>query len=114
MRSDFELKPERRKFVEDKVSTWAFSAHDFTDDELLYAALVMLQHALSAPELSQWDMTQGKVCSAMSRPSADLLSQMNSSFSFWQVVPHTTNSSSTTTSATSSTFSRPCSTSWCG
>src|SRR5690242_21484319 len=71
MRSDFELKPERRKFVEDKVSTWAFSAHDFTDDELLYAALVMLQHALSAPELSQWDMTQGTVCSAMSRLSAD-------------------------------------------
>ncbi|KAJ8115606.1 hypothetical protein OPT61_g2787 [Boeremia exigua] len=57
--SDFEVEPERRKVVEDKVSTWAFSAHDFTDDELLYAALVMLQHALSSPELSHWQMTEG-------------------------------------------------------
>jgi 3',5'-cyclic-nucleotide phosphodiesterase len=60
MNRDFELEPERRKVVEDKVATWAFSAHDFTDDELLYAALIMLEHALSSPELSQWHMTEGK------------------------------------------------------
>lgn len=59
MYSDFELEPERRKVVEDRVSTWAFSAHEFTDDELLYAALVMLKHALSSPDLSQWQMTEG-------------------------------------------------------
>lgn len=58
--SDFELDHERRKAVEAKVATWAFSAHDFTDDELLYAALVMLEHALSSPELSQWQLTEGK------------------------------------------------------
>lgn len=73
MCSDFELEPERRKVVEEKVSTWAFSAHDFTDDELLYAALVMLEHALSAPELSQWQMTQGTISSVVVRFSADLL-----------------------------------------
>jgi hypothetical protein len=60
VRSDFELEQDRRKVVEDRVATWAFSAHDFTDDELLYAALVMLEHALSIPELSQWHMTEGK------------------------------------------------------
>ena len=60
MHSDFELEEDRRRVVEEKVATWAFSAHDFTDDELLYAALVMLQHALSMPELAQWNMTEGK------------------------------------------------------
>ena len=49
MDRDFELEPERRKVVEEKVATWAFSAHELTDDELLYAALVMLKHALSIP-----------------------------------------------------------------
>lgn len=57
--SDFELEPERKRVVEEKVATWAFSAHDFTDDELLYAALVMLKHALASPGLSQWQMTEG-------------------------------------------------------
>lgn len=64
-RSDFELEEDRRRVVEEKVATWAFSAHDFTDDELLYAALVMLQHALSTPELSQWHMTEGKYSSSV-------------------------------------------------
>ncbi|KAF2625832.1 HD-domain/PDEase-like protein [Macroventuria anomochaeta] len=59
--SDFELEPERKRVVEDKVATWAFSAHNFTDDELLYAALVMLEHALSSPELSQWQMTEDEL-----------------------------------------------------
>ncbi|KAF3045622.1 3',5'-cyclic-nucleotide phosphodiesterase [Didymella heteroderae] len=59
--SDFELDEQRRKVVEDKVATWAFSAHEFTDDELLYAALVMLEHALSSPELSQWQLTEDEL-----------------------------------------------------
>lgn len=70
--SDFELEPERRSAVEEKVATWAFSAHDFTDDELLYAALVMLQHALASPELSQWQMTEGIDPLLGTRYSADL------------------------------------------
>ncbi|KAJ4345166.1 3',5'-cyclic-nucleotide phosphodiesterase [Ascochyta clinopodiicola] len=40
--SDFELEEDRRRVVEEKVATWAFSAHDFTDDELLYAALLVV------------------------------------------------------------------------
>ena len=60
MDRDFELEPERRKVVEEKVATWAFSAHELTDDKLLYAALVMLKHALSIPELSQWYITEGR------------------------------------------------------
>lgn len=57
--SDFELDDQRKQIVEEKVATWAFSAHELTDDELLYAALVMLEHALSSPELSQWQLTEG-------------------------------------------------------
>jgi 3',5'-cyclic-nucleotide phosphodiesterase len=44
------------------ISSWSFSAHDFTDDELLYAALLMLQHALSMPELEAWRISAGLYC----------------------------------------------------
>jgi hypothetical protein len=46
--------------VEERIATWAFSAHDLTDDELLYGALVMLEHALQVPDLAEWRMTEGK------------------------------------------------------
>ncbi|KAF2709447.1 HD-domain/PDEase-like protein [Pleomassaria siparia CBS 279.74] len=39
------------------IGTWSFSAHDFTDDELVYCCLLMLKHALKMPELEQWNMT---------------------------------------------------------
>lgn len=58
--SDFALDDDRRAVVEDVVGTWAFSAHDFTDDELVYGALVMLKHALAIPELEKWSMTEGR------------------------------------------------------
>jgi hypothetical protein len=57
---DFHLDDDRKAFVEGAVGTWAFSAHDFTDDELLYGALVMLKHALKMPELERWAITEGK------------------------------------------------------
>jgi hypothetical protein len=57
---DFHLDNDRKTFVEHAVGTWAFSAHDFTDDELLYGALVMLKHALQMPELERWAITEGK------------------------------------------------------
>jgi 3',5'-cyclic-nucleotide phosphodiesterase len=57
---DFHLDEDRQMVVEDAVGTWAFSAHDFTDDELLYGAFVMLKHALQMPELEKWAITEGK------------------------------------------------------
>ncbi|KAI8937541.1 hypothetical protein NX059_005259 [Plenodomus lindquistii] len=56
--SDFELDEHRMAFVQDRVGTWAFSAHELTDDELLYAALVMLKHALLMPELDKWSISE--------------------------------------------------------
>ncbi|KAH8623966.1 hypothetical protein IG631_21671 [Alternaria alternata] len=57
---DFHLDEDRQMIVEAAVGTWAFSAHDFTDDELLYGAFVMLKHALQMPELEKWAITEGK------------------------------------------------------
>ncbi|KAH8663640.1 hypothetical protein BGZ60DRAFT_379489 [Tricladium varicosporioides] len=45
---------DRREKIASAVGSWHFSAHDFTDDELLHAALLMLQHALAMPELERW------------------------------------------------------------
>jgi hypothetical protein len=57
--SDWDLSQDRRAVVEEAIGTWAFSAHDYTDDELLYGALVMLQHALQMPELDKWRISEG-------------------------------------------------------
>ncbi|KAI9817799.1 MAG: 3',5'-cyclic-nucleotide phosphodiesterase [Pycnora praestabilis] len=54
---EIHVSPERRYVVGEAIGTWAFSAHDFTDDELLHAAFMMLQHALAMPELEPWRIT---------------------------------------------------------
>jgi CheY-like chemotaxis protein len=51
---------DRRAFVAQAIGTWSFSAHDFTDDELVYCCLLMLKHALRMPELERWNMADGK------------------------------------------------------
>jgi 3',5'-cyclic-nucleotide phosphodiesterase len=50
---------ERLEKIENAIGSWYFSAHDFTDDELLHAALLILQHALDMPELEQWRVSTG-------------------------------------------------------
>ncbi|KAF2741374.1 HD-domain/PDEase-like protein [Polyplosphaeria fusca] len=59
--TDFDVAPSRREAVAAAVGTWSFSAHDYTDDELLYGALVMVKHALTMPELEQWNMTEDEL-----------------------------------------------------
>lgn len=56
---DIYISEERRDVVATAVGTWGFSAHQFTDDELLYGSLLMLKHALQMPELEQWGMSDG-------------------------------------------------------
>ena len=36
------------------VGSWSYSGHEFNDDELIHGACLMLQHALSLPELEKW------------------------------------------------------------
>ncbi|KAF1815717.1 HD-domain/PDEase-like protein [Eremomyces bilateralis CBS 781.70] len=59
--SDILVKPDRRTKVEAAVGSWAFSAHEFTDDELLYGALVMLEHALQMEELAKWRLPKDEL-----------------------------------------------------
>lgn len=55
--SDLRVDESRKAFVEHSVGHWSFSAHDFTSDELVFAARTMLQHALSVSELQKWRLT---------------------------------------------------------
>ncbi|KAI6244514.1 3',5'-cyclic-nucleotide phosphodiesterase 2 [Erysiphe necator] len=48
---------DRKIATTESITTWNFSAHNFTNDELLYAALVMLEHTLKMPELEPWRMS---------------------------------------------------------
>lgn len=51
---------DRRARIADAVANWHFSAHLFTDDELLVAALIMFQHTLDMPGLERWRIPTGK------------------------------------------------------
>ncbi|KAF1947274.1 hypothetical protein EJ02DRAFT_139202 [Clathrospora elynae] len=59
--TDFDLDLDRKIVVEEAVGSWAFSAHDYNDDELVYGALVMLKHALQMPELEKWAMCEDEL-----------------------------------------------------
>ncbi|KZF25115.1 HD-domain/PDEase-like protein [Xylona heveae TC161] len=54
---EISISPERLKAVAKAVGTWDFSPHEFTDDELVYGALLMLQHALEMPGLEKFRMS---------------------------------------------------------
>lgn len=67
---------ERRPLVEREIGNWCFSAHEFSDDELVYGACLMLGHALSMPELEPWRISPGMLfadsISLRSRGLADM------------------------------------------
>ena len=42
------------------IGRWDFSAHDFSEEELVHAAFLMLQHALQMPDLEKWRIPAGK------------------------------------------------------
>ena len=48
------ISAEREDAISKAVGLWAFPAHDFSEEELVHAAFVMLQHALAMPELQKW------------------------------------------------------------
>lgn len=52
---------ERKAVIGDAVGRWHFSAHDFTDDELLVAAMLIFKHALKMPELEKWRISTGEL-----------------------------------------------------
>jgi len=56
---DINIEPARRTLIVEAIGSWSFSAHQFSDDELLIAALTIFEHALMMPELENWRMSTG-------------------------------------------------------
>ena len=54
-----DLDPTQKSKITEAIGTWAFSAHEFSDDELVHSAFLMLRHALSMPELEEWRLSTG-------------------------------------------------------
>jgi len=58
--SAININPDRQAFIAASLSSWSFSAHDLSDEELLFGASLMLQHVLKVPALGELRMTNGK------------------------------------------------------
>lgn len=56
---DAYIEPSREEIVKNAVGRWDFSGQDFTEDELVYAAYFILQHALTMPEVAPWKQSKG-------------------------------------------------------
>jgi 3',5'-cyclic-nucleotide phosphodiesterase len=54
----------RKSIIAREIGSWSFCAHDFSEDELVYAGYRMLDHALQMPELEKWRMSEGEIVSA--------------------------------------------------
>lgn len=52
---------ERQSAIAGAIGNWHFCAHDFTDDELLVAAMLIFKHALNMPALEKWRIPTGKL-----------------------------------------------------
>lgn len=51
---------ERQAAIAEAIGHWHFCAHDFADDELIIAALIMFKHALSMPSMEKWRIPTGE------------------------------------------------------
>lgn len=56
---------ERQTEIAKAVALWHFSAHLYTDDELVVAAMIMFKHTLSMPDLEKWRIPAGKFDAAV-------------------------------------------------
>ena len=57
---DLHVEDQRKEVIAREVGKWGFCGHDFSEDELVYAGYLMLEHALQMSELQQWRISQGK------------------------------------------------------
>ena len=58
---ELKLSVDRKSAVARAVGLWSFSAHDYSDDELLYGAFLILKHVLKMPGLEKWRLKDGEV-----------------------------------------------------
>ncbi|KAL4913908.1 hypothetical protein BDW62DRAFT_213822 [Aspergillus aurantiobrunneus] len=60
---EYHVTEEREEYVKQCLGQWNFTAHELSDDELVFAAYAMLQHAFAIPELEEWRLTPGELLS---------------------------------------------------
>src|SRR4051794_24827323 len=61
LNSKIRVSPERHELVRQSICRWDFSAHEFTDDELLLCAFEMFMHAFTMPEVEEWRISSGQL-----------------------------------------------------
>ncbi|RPA78721.1 HD-domain/PDEase-like protein [Ascobolus immersus RN42] len=59
--SNLRISPNRLEIIKRAVGVWNFSAHDFTNEELLQCSVIMLEHALKMPEVEEFRMPTDKL-----------------------------------------------------
>ena len=59
---------ESRTRVAEAIGSWHFSAHDFTDDELILVASLIFRHALAMPDLEKWRIPTGEFLGTRGAP----------------------------------------------
>ncbi|KAJ5893324.1 hypothetical protein N7495_005015 [Penicillium taxi] len=52
-----DIEPARETYIRAQVGRWNFSAHELSEDELVFGACAMLQHAFTLPGLEHWQLT---------------------------------------------------------
>ncbi|GLI78506.1 3',5'-cyclic-nucleotide phosphodiesterase [Penicillium ochrochloron] len=58
---DLNVTADRKALIKEQVGMWNFSAHDFSEDELVFGACQMITHAFSLPGLEHWRLTPGEL-----------------------------------------------------
>lgn len=47
--------------MKEAIGSWKYSGPDYSEDELVHAAHFMIQHALEAPDLERWRLSEGEI-----------------------------------------------------
>jgi 3',5'-cyclic-nucleotide phosphodiesterase len=58
---ELDIDSDREQFVKEHIGRWDFTAQEFSEDELVFGACRMLQHALDMPELEPWRLTESEL-----------------------------------------------------
>ena len=59
--SELEISPEKKELVKSQLGNWSFAAHQFSEDDLTFAACEMLTHSFNAPGLEPWRLSQDQL-----------------------------------------------------
>ena len=55
------LESSKEEALSHALGSWTFSGHDYSEDDLIHAAFLMLQHALTVPDLEKWRLSAAEL-----------------------------------------------------